>query len=538
VICGGRDSRAFVAPLISHPFYPCCRIPAIPGFCTRASHQRIDIDSQGSASVYRQIIGYFPSVIVPAFVSMAMVYAYTRLLTPAAFGSYTFVFSVVLVLQTSLFFALPIAVVRFYPQAAATRQQDRFLKEAYALFYGMAGVAVVLCVGIGLLVDLPADYRLAAWLALPLLLFRSLVQLNQSVNRSGNRMARHNTVEGLHAALGFGLGLVALFVVGHGPEAIILGLLIAAIICASIDFRLLGAPFHPTAGAFRRQELHQLIDYAWPLVGAQATEIIMQNGDRFLLGSLAGTEMLGIYAVAYSLVERPTTLICLSITTATFSLVMQVLERHGKEAARIQAGRNGIALLAIALPACAGLALTADYVSAVLVGPAFRGGVAALIPIMCFAALIRGVRAHFVDHAFHLSGKPLTMLWGYVPATVLNILLNLWAVPHYGMFGAAWTSVICQIVVFSASWYLGNRQFPVWLPPAQVVRSLLAIVPMAAALILVRFPLDWLGLIAALLMGGTVYVASAIALDVGEIRSRGWDALCRRLQRNVPAPAE
>jgi O-antigen/teichoic acid export membrane protein len=362
------------------------------------------------------------------------------------------------------------------------------------------------------------------------------VQLNQSVNRSANRMGRHNMIEGLHATLGFLLGLAALFVLGQGPESIILGLLIAAIICAGIDIRRLVAPFRAATGGFQRQELHQLLDYAWPLVAAQATEIIMQNGDRFLLGSLNGTEALGIFAVAYSLVERPTSLICLSITTATFPLVLQVLERQGKEAARLQAGRNGIALLAVALPACAGLALTASYLSAVLVGPAFRDGVAALIPIMCFATLIRGVRAHFVDHAFHLSGKPLSMLWSYGPATALNVLLNLWAVPHYGMFGAAWVSVICQIVAFCGSWYLANRQFPVWLPAGQVVRCVLAIVPMAAALILVRFPLDWRGLLAATLMGGAVYAASAIALDVGEVRSLGWSIL-RRRGRKVPVLA-
>jgi O-antigen/teichoic acid export membrane protein len=487
--------------------------------------------------VYRQIIGYIPSVIVPAFISMAMVYAYTRLLTPAALGSYTFVFSSVLVLQTSLFFALPITVMRFYPQAAVAGWQDRFLTQAYALFYALAGVTIVLGVGIGLLVDLPADYRLAAWLGLPLLLLRSLVQLNQSVNRSTNRMGRDNIIEGLHAALGFGLGLVALLVLGHGPESIILGLLVAAIVCAGLDFRLLGAPFRPAAGAFQRQELRQLIDYAWPLVAAQATEIVMQNSDRFLLGSLAGAGMLGIYAVAYNLVDRPTTLICLSITTATFSLAMQVLERQGREAARLQAGRNGIALLAMALPACAGLSLTANYIAAVLVGPEFRDGVAALIPIICFASLIRGVRAHFIDHAFHLSGKPLSMLWSYGPATVLSILLNLWAVPRYGMFGAAWVAVVCHGVAASGCWYLANRVFPVWLPLGQVVRCVLAIVPMTAALTLIPLPMDWLGLIAAVLMGGAIYIASAVALNVGEVRSLGRHALRRRLRRKVPALA-
>src|SRR5690348_6419979 len=106
---------------------------------------------------------------------MALVYAYTRLLPPTALRSYTFVCPVVLVLQTSLFSALPIAVMRFYPQAAAAGRQDRFLKEAYALFYAMVGVTVVLGVGVGLLVELPADYCLAAWLGLPLLVFRSLV---------------------------------------------------------------------------------------------------------------------------------------------------------------------------------------------------------------------------------------------------------------------------------------------------------------------------------------------------------------------------
>jgi hypothetical protein len=36
-----------------------------------------------------------------------MIYAYTRLLTPGAFGKFSLIFSVVLTLQTSLFDALP-----------------------------------------------------------------------------------------------------------------------------------------------------------------------------------------------------------------------------------------------------------------------------------------------------------------------------------------------------------------------------------------------------------------------------------------------
>jgi O-antigen/teichoic acid export membrane protein len=488
--------------------------------------------------VYRQIIGYIPSVVIPALISVLMIYAYTRLLTPAAFGTYTYVFSAILVLQTSLFFALPTAVMRFYPRAAVANRQDGFLKEAYVIFYALSAVIIVIGVCAGLIADLPDAYRHAAWLALPLLLFRSAVQLNQSVNRSANKMRRHNSIESLHAVLGFGLGLIAIYAWEPGSEAIVLGLLIAAVVCSLIDFKLLVSPLCPTAGKLDRKELTRLVDYAWPLVAAAATEVIMQNSDRFLLGSLGGVEMLGIYAIAYNLVERPTSLICLSITTATYSLVLQVMEKQGKEAARLQSGRNGIALLSMALPTCAGLALTADYVAASLVGPAFREGVAVLIPIMCLAALARGVRAHFIDHAFHLSGRPLTMLWSYGPAMVLNIVLNLWAVPRYGMIGAAWTAVASQMVTVIVGWILANAQFPVWLPFGQLVRCILAIVPMSVALIVIRFPLDWFGLFAAILMGAATYFVSAIALDVGQVRSIGHEMLRKRMRRKMPALTE
>jgi O-antigen/teichoic acid export membrane protein len=485
--------------------------------------------------VYRQIIGYIPSNVIPAIVSVIMIYAYTRLLSPAAFGSYSYVFSAVLVLQTSLFYALPIAVMRFYPGAARAGRRDGLLKEAYVVFYAMSAVTIAICVAAGLWLNLPDVYRIPAWLALPMLLFRSLVQLNQSVNRSADLMRRYNTVECLHAVLGLGLGLVALHMLGHGPEAIVLGLLIAAVIASMVDIGLLAAPFRRTAGALDNAELVRLVSYAWPMVAVAATAMILQSSDRFLLGSLAGPEVLGIFAVAYNLVERPTTLICSSISTATFPLVVHVLEHQGKEAARIQAGRNGIALLAVSLPACAGLALTADYVSAVLVGPAFREGVAALLPIMCFTALARGLRAHFVDHAFHLSGRPLLMLWTYGPATVANIALNLYVVPRYGMFGAAWTALACQSATVVFGWFLGTALFPVWLPFWQVVRCLVAVVPMAIGLTMVRFPLTWFGLLASILLGGALYIVSALALDVGGIRSILHNTCRLRVRGEVPA---
>nr|WP_294516696.1 oligosaccharide flippase family protein [uncultured Rhodopila sp.] len=483
--------------------------------------------------MYRQILGYVPSNVVPAIVSILMVYAYTRLLSPAAFGVYSYVFATVLVLQTSLFQALPIAVMRFYPGAAKAHRKDRLLKEAYLVFYGLAAVATLICAGLMLAIDMPEEYRLPALLAVPMLLFRSLVQLNQAVNRSAESMRWYNAIECVHAILGFGLGLVALYLLGPSAAAIVLGLLIAAVLCSLADIRLLLAPLAATARGLDKAELMRLLAYAWPMVAVAATTATLQTSDRFMIGSMAGADALGIFAVAYSLVERPTSLICGSITGTTFPLVVKVLEHQGKEAARLQAGRNGIALLAVSLPACAGLALTADYIAATLVGPAFREGVAALLPIMSYTMLARGLRAHFVDHAFHLSGHPLRMLWTYLPVTILNIALNLYIVPRYGMFGAAWTALGCQWLTVLTGCFIGTSLFPVWLPLGQTLRCILAVVPMIAGLTLIRFPLNWYGLFAAIAFGAVLYVVSAFALDVGEARSLAHATLRRRMRHKL-----
>ena len=267
-----------------------------------------------------------------------------------------------------------------------------------------------------------------------------------------------------------------------------------------------------------------------------ATSVVLQNSDRFLLGSLAGAGVLGIFAVAYNLVERPTTLICSAISTATFPLVVQVLENEGREAARLQAGRNGIALLLVALPACVGLALTADYVAASLVGPAFRSGVAALLPIMSFTALARGLRAHFIDHAFHLSGRPLLMLWTYGPATVANTS-NLYVVPRYGMMGAAWTaprfaSAYSSSALSVSSASLSSRSGCLRRPGGRLRLRSDTDDHMLAS---IRFPMNWVGLFEAVATGGTCYAVSAIALNVGEARSILLSRLGKRMRSRLPA---
>jgi len=475
----------------------------------------------------RQIVGYVPSTVIPAAVSFVMIYVYTRLLTPAEYGSFSLVFSFILVAQTSLFFAIPMALTRFYPQALAQNRRETFLSACYTLFYGLSSL-IVLSIGIVSLFVPVAHPGL--WVLTTLVLIaRAAVVVNQSVNRISFKMGRFNTIECAHAVLGLGLGTAFIFWLGASAEAIVLGLLVASLLCVSADVGLLLTPFRVGWAKIERATLVELIRFSLPLILVDITICLLTLSDRFLLETLAGAEALGLYTVAYNLVERPTALVCSAITTATFPATVQVLHDRGSLAGSFQAGTNASMLLTLVIPACVGLALTAPYMAAVMIGADFRPGVAALIPILCVVALFRVVSFHIIDHAFLLGGRTSLAIWAYGPAALANIALNIVLIPRYGMFGAAWAGLLCQGTAVIVGWGLSLRTFPIRLPLIDVVKIVAAGFPMAVLLNVVTFTSTLAGLFQAIVSGALVFAAASAALDVGGFRTAAWKRLPERV---------
>lgn len=460
----------------------------------------------------RQIIGYIPSTVVPAVISFLMIYAYTRLLTPSVYGDFSLFYSAVLLIQTSLFFAIPMALTRFYPEALAEGREETFLAECYLLFY-LFILLIVLPLGtacVYLLHYPPVPFGLAA-----LVLFtRSAVVLNQSVNRIKLRMRRYNMIECIHAVLGFALGLTFIFLLGSSGEVLMLGLLSAATVCMLADGKYLIIFYRYLRKKIDWHPVLRLVKFSGPLIVMDTAICAFALSDRFLLETLGGAAALGIYTVAFNLVERPTSLICSVVTTATFPISVRVLQANGREAGGQQAGMNAAILLAMVIPGCVGLGLIAPQLAAVMIGEQFRLGVAALIPILCITALFRGISTHVGDHAFHLAGRPTLALLVYIPAAVANIVLNIVLIPKFGTLGAAWVGLACQTVATLAAINLGRHAFPIRWPVRETVKIILATIPMAIVLTFVRFPLNWDGLAMAVIAGATVFALWAVLLDI------------------------
>jgi O-antigen/teichoic acid export membrane protein len=473
----------------------------------------------------RSILGFAPANILPALTTVAIIVVFTRVMPPDQFGWYAVAQATVLIAQALAFGGLQLAVTRYHAARQEAGELPALLATAYASFLVLAALVTVLAAGAILLLAPEPALAAVLWAALPLLLLRGLVALNQAVHRGALTIRRYNLVEAVQSLAGLAMALLLALALDLGAVGLVLGLaagsLLAALGDAGLIARHLGWPDSACLREVRR--------YALPLMASYGLAALIVHVDRLFLERLAGPEATALYAVAFGIVDRPVTLVFMAVNLAAFPLAIDRLERQGVAAARAQLLRTATILLALAVPAVAGLACVARPLAAALVGEAYRPGVVALLPWLAGLALLRGMGTHYLDHAIHLAGRTGLFLWTLGPPAVASLLLNPLLIPAFGLAGALATAFVAQLAVLALTALIGRRVFPIGFPVAQAWRTGAAAAVMAAVLVATPVPPTALGLALAVPLGLLVYAAAALLLDAAHVRTTAAAWLRSRL---------
>lgn len=150
---------------------------------------------------------------------------------------------------------------------------------------------------------------------------------------------------------------------------------------AAVVMSYIVAPYRPALSLSRLSDFLSFIGW---FSSAQVVAAVNWQFDRFLIGAFADKASLGRYAVANDLAVLPTQ----SIIGPALQPVMAAFSRMTAEPARLRAAFLKAARLTmlIAMPACLGIALTADLVIEVLLGQQWREA-APLLRLLSLAVL-------------------------------------------------------------------------------------------------------------------------------------------------------
>ncbi len=445
---------------------------------------------------------------VPALINFASLTIYTRLLTPFEYGRYALVMACVASANAIGFQWIRSGARRYLPDSARRVHVLRSLPVVYSGLFGAAGV-------VALLVAMASPHlALVAGLALLLLGSQAWFELNQEIAIAGLRPLTFGLAALAKAVLALGVTLI-LVRAGWGGNGVVIGLAVGFAVPALALSRWVVTHVERRVD---RATLGLLAAYGLPLTASYALQFVLDSSDRLLLGAFGGPEPVGAYAASYDLASQTITLLFMMINLAAFPMALRALREEGDAAARERLAEQAMLLAAIGMPAAVAIAVLSPLIGSVLLGARFAVSAASLLPIIAVGVFAGAAKAFYFDLAFQIGERTTGIIKVGLIAAMINVLLNLVAIPRWGVTGAATTTAIAFAVgcILSAFW--GRRAFAMPLPWQAWRRIAASSAAMAAVIWPFRADRGVGALAAAVAAGGLIYLSGLMAMNVGGYR--------------------
>jgi O-antigen/teichoic acid export membrane protein len=205
-----------------------------------------------------------------------------------------------------------------------------------------------------------------------------------------------------------------------------------------VQFRL-----RPSRAVLRDQMAYGVKNYASSLLW-----IVLLQGDLVLCNHFLGNRATGIYSVAVSL-GLPITLLGAVVGT----LIFQRVSAEDTERGRIEMTNRVFRVLIPVLGAVVlGLGVASNWIVPLVYGSAFEPAVTALILLLpgLFALALELVLMNFLAG----NGSPPMVYIAPAVGLIVNFGANMYAIPHWGINGAAATSSVGYALVLAlVGWY-------------------------------------------------------------------------------------
>lgn len=474
---------------------------------------------------WRGVLGYLPVNIIQGLVGLATIVTFTRLLAPSQFGDYALGFSAMSLLHTGVFTWNEAAMARYWVGESDRGRGPGHAATIYRTWLVLLAVVPAALV-LALILPMSPSLRLAVVCGVLAVLPRTFAKLAQERRRAAGEVRGAAMIDVIQTLGGFVIG-AALAYAGLGGAAPLIGFGLAALICmiwtAPAERRVV------EGGRFEGERTRGHLAYGMPVALSLILALALSTTDRFVLAAFLDEATVGLYHAGYSLANRTLDVVFIWLGAAGGPALIAALERGGERALIPAAREQASLMLLLCVPAAAGLALVAQPLSHLMVGPELAEGAAHVTPWIAASGLLAGLTTYYFHQAFTLGQKTQALLAAMAVPAVANLGLNLLLIPRFGLDGALWATVASYALGLGASITLGARALRLPIPWTSLGQVLAATAVMSLAVAAVPAFGGWTELIAKSTLGGLVFGVIAYVLDIGALRSRGL-ALVRDLR--------
>ena len=457
---------------------------------------------------------YFVGRFGAAAITFLAIAAYTRLLSPSDYGTLAVVQAGVTLGYASMMQWLMISFARFMPQY---REREDVIRSNIAVAYLLvAGLVLLIAPGVVHLFASDEVRKTAIILGVGVLLASGMAELTLVQFNMMLQPFRYAMFALLRVTVGTATG-ISLVYVGYGPIGALIGLLVGHLLILVQNYRRTWVGVQRTL--VEKDLFRKLAAYGLVYAMNGALLAFIDVSDRYIIHWMLGSDAAGLYAAPYDLAMRSLHVLVLVAAMAGNPLIFRAFESKGEAAATPLIVQQFEMITAIALPAAITMAMLAPAIVSVLLGQPFHEAGERLLPWVALATVLQGLQSGYLSLAFALPKKPLRQTWFFLAGAVINIALNFYLIPRFGILGAAMATVTSFTVIVICSFIAGRRLYALPFPIIGGVKVAVA----CLLLVFILWPVAGqpLSLILVLRMIGglALYVLALILLDVAGTRT-------------------
>lgn len=176
-----------------------------------------------------------------------------------------------------------------------------------------------------------------------------------------------------------------------------------------------------------------------PMAVAVSSSVVIQYSDVLMLGIFTGSEEVGIYRAMIS-IALPIAMI-LEVIASVLAPSMATLFTEGKrEQLQGLLSRGALLIAVLSLPLIFLILIYDDWIIMKIFGKAYEGGSDSL-RVLVVSQLINSLFGP-VAVLLNMASRQSRVARGFLLAALVNITLNLWWIPIFGMTGAAYATLV------------------------------------------------------------------------------------------------
>ena len=483
----------------------------------------------------RSMLAYIPVNLANIIASFGTIVVLTRLLNSEEFGRYALAMITMQFVHMGFFTWLEAAMARFQARAEREGDVNSHVKTLYTYSLATGAIGLALMMTLIWAIPISGPMKIVLVFALGSTAIQVIFNLGMEAHKAAHRIKRYSFTYSTQILLSFTFGIILILTTPLREVAPYIGIIIALLLALVIDL-----PFmlkQMKNGKTQLPKAKTYFNYGVPICISLLLAYALNSADMYIIAGMMGEASAGQYNAGYNLANRSLEILFVWISMAATPIAVTLMETEGVERSKDIMKDYGASLLWIAMPAATGIALVAPEFGFIL-GESVRAEAIKIMPMIAFAGVLNGLISYYAQRAFMLSGKTSMFMWAMVPPVVLNIALNFWLIPIYGLLGAVYATVISYGLGFVLAIIVGRRFYPLPIPIRATLEIGFACICMAIAVMALPSLThlhDLVSLVIKAGVGAFVYGAVCMAINAANSRTFIKGLIDKRRLKVIPS---